>query len=568
MGFIAGLTSRKATSEAVSAVQAGRAAWQHIFGTDKERSHLPPPPRTGAASVVGGSYGSSATTKQGVAYLLRALRSRAPGTRTDDRWEQSRHFVSLPYVAIHRKAEQLAQAEFQVYKRDPRLPEGKRPVSEEDPPENGRLCRPYDLVKLLSNPNPGDTFGSMMYRWSTQMDLTGSALTWTVPNDLPEALQFPMELYPIETALALERPAVDPEYPEGFWQIQPIYPYGPFTSYPTPLSAVGARIPTKWMLRMLYPHPYVRYDGWSPLTALKLHIDELEMMDKSRHYSMRRSINPSAVLNFDNVEGAQPLMDEEIDRIKAEFEENNQGPENAGTLFVASPGSRLEQWGSKPVEMDYVNSWNQLVSFCLGGFGITKQAAGMIEDSSYSTLFATMKQFYWQTLEPQCNRFAGELTKHLAPYFGDDLIVEIRCKRIDDHDVLLSKLNMAISARAITKNEIRHMIELPGIGLTSAEWGEEIAGVDPMQEVGMGIASPEALRPGAPPAVPMPAPNEQSAMQEAMRLLPSEISRSRPDPGPMGQGAMGPRKEKRLGRWLRSQKSLYEQICEVMRNGH
>ena len=83
----------------------------------------------------------------------------------------------------------------------------------------------------------------------------------------------------------------------------------------------------------------------------------------------------------------------------------------------------------------------------------------------------------------------------------------------------------------------------------------------------------------------MPQATEQSAMQEAMRLLPSEVSASRPDPGPLGQGAMGPRKEKRLGRILsdfrldgpgvplpkslrRSKKSLYDQICEVMQNGH
>lgn len=563
MGFITELASRKATAQAAASVQAGRQVWRRAFATNKEESSLPPPP----VVQIGGSFAQSASAKNAVSYLLRALRTRAPGVPTDNRQEQANHFTSLPYVAIHRKSEQLAQAEFQVFKRDPSLPEGRRPISPEDMPEGGRLCRPYDLVRLLETPNNGDTFGSMMYRWSQQMDLTGQALTWMVPNNLPPELQFPMELYPIETSIALPRPPVDPDYPDGFWQIQPIYPYGPFTSYPTPLSAVGARIPSKWMMKYEYPHPYIRYDAWSPLTALSLHIDEVEMMDRSRHYSMRRSINPSAVLNFEGMEGAQPLPEDEIDRIRAEFEEQQQGPENAGTLFVSSPGSRLEQWGSKPIEMDYVNSWNQLVGFCLGGFGITKQAAGMIEDSSYSTLFATMKQFYWQTLEPQCQRFSGELTKHLAPFFGDDLIVEIRCKPIDDHDVLLSKLGMLVNGRAITKNELRQQLDIP---VTGALWGEEIAGLDPMMEVQMGLAGPDALRPGSPPAVPSPqmqTPSPQAAMQEAMRLLPAEISNSRPTPGSLSDGAMGRRKEASLFGGRRT-KSLYEQIREVMRNGH
>lgn len=582
MGFLLDLASRKATPQ-TAAVQAGRLRWTRTFGaTHKEEQHAPPP--IAGASVMGGSYAASAATQRGTQYLVRALRSTIPGSSATqgNRYEQSKSFVGLTYIAVHRKAEQLAQAEFQVFKKDTSLPEGKRPISEDDPPEGGRLCKPHDLVKLLGNPNNADTFGSMMYRWSIQMDLTGMALTYTLPNDLPEQLQFPMELYPIETATVWPMPPVNPEYPEGFWQVQYMGPWGPFSSYPTPFSAVGARIPGKWMLQMKYPHPYIRWEGYSPLTALSLHIDELNMMDRSRHSSMRRSIDPSAVLNFENVEGAQPLMEDEIDRVRADFEANQQGPENAGTLYVAPPGSRLEPWGSKPIEMDYVNSWNQLVSFCLGGFGITKQAAGMIEDSSYSTLFATMKQFYWQTLEPQCERFSGQLTKNLAPYFGDDLIVEIRCKRIDDHDVNLSKVGMLLNAKAITKNEVRQRMDMP---VTAAPWGDEIAGLDPMQEVGMGLAGPEALRPGSPPAVPMPQATEQSAMQEAMRLLPSEVSASRPDPGPLGQGAMGPRKEKRLGRILsdfrldgpgvplpkslrRSKKSLYDQICEVMQNGH
>lgn len=104
--------------------------------------------------------------------LLEAMRSDAPGGWSDDRYEQTlRHFTGITYVAIHRLSTQMARAEFQVYREDPTAPDGKRPVSQNDP--DG-----WELVQLLRKPNKQDSFGKLMYRWSQQKKLTGSALTW------------------------------------------------------------------------------------------------------------------------------------------------------------------------------------------------------------------------------------------------------------------------------------------------------------------------------------------------------------------------------------------------------
>src|SRR5260370_35899679 len=109
------------------------------------------------------------------------------------------------------------------------------------------------------------------------MTLMGKALTWMVPNKL----KTPMELYSIPTAIAIPQPAINPDFPDGYYRIQPIYPYGPFSSYPTPATAVGAPIPAQWMLRVKYPHPLLRYDGYSPMTVLRLQQDEIESIDRS-----------------------------------------------------------------------------------------------------------------------------------------------------------------------------------------------------------------------------------------------------------------------------------------------
>jgi HK97 family phage portal protein len=452
-------------------------------------------------------------------------------------------------------------AEFQVYRRDPLHQDGKRPVLVDDPPEMGALGpKPYDLVKLLNNPNKKDSFGEMMYRWNQQMDLTGKALTMIVPN----MLGTPMELYVIPTAHAIPQPVINPEFPDGYYRIQPMYPYGPFSTYPTPQTSVGAPVPAEWMMSFEYPHPLLRYEGFSPLTALRLHIDEVEAIDKSRWYSMKQVFNPTAILNFANMDSASPLPEEEIERIRADLEANHFGPENVGRLLVSTPGAELEQFGTRAADMEYQAGWDQLVSFIMAGFGISKTAAGMVEGASYSNLFAALKQFYWLTMDPKCKRFASQMTRYLCPHFGKDLFIEINSRPINDHEIVHAKIGLGLQAMCLTKNEVRKLLELP---TTQEEWGKEIAGMPPMTGPDGMPLDPNTGAPMQPgmegnaedvmqdqiPADPMGEnPNELARPGHPLPLdaliygagdrEPPASEQFRPRSGAIAKGALGPRK--------------------------
>lgn len=548
MGYIAEMARKSSTKDKLS-LQGGRVYWREVFGTNKEESKKP-------TAIEGGSHGRSMVSSDtAIKRLLQAMRSMAPGGWSDDRWEQSRHFFGITYVGIHRQNEMFMQADFEIFHKvpkSPKNPDGKIPVTENDPPQGDRFCKPYDLVKLLEKPNRDDCFGDLMSNWNLNMDLTGMGLTWMVPNQLG----VPVELYPIPTPLAIPQPAVNPDYPDGYYRIQPVYPYGPFSSYPTPTSAVGAAIPAQWMMRFKYAHPFLRYDGWSPMTALRQQIDGFEDIDKSRTNSMRRSIRPSAVLNMEDMEGAQALPEPEIDRIRAQFAEAHMSPDNHGNLIVAAPGAHLEQWGQNPVDMDYPNGWDQLSSFILGGLGTTKPAAGMSEDSNYATLFATLKQLYWLTLDPKAHRIAQKLTRHVAPFFGDDLIVEIKCRRIDDHEITFQAIDKGIQAKCITKNEIRHKLEWP---LTEEEWGDDIAG-DPspkeeeqQQQQAQQQQEQQQMQSGEQNGI------KKGALQNDKPKEDKEMEKGRPNPGSLGHGSLGPRKGLEI-----QQKSLYQQIRDAI----
>lgn len=567
--------SSKAQGLAREAVERGRDLWRNSFGQAKEDALQKFPRVRDRQSWTRGMISEPAAYKR----LLQAMRSMAPGGWSDDRWEQSQHLNGIVYTSIFRKCEQFSMAEFQVFKKDPRISGGKRPIYPQDPPEGGRPLPPYSLVELLENPNNDDSWGDYMFWVTQQLDLTGMALTWMVPNKLG----IPHELYVVPTSIAIPQPAINPDYPDGYYRIQPIYPYGPFSSYPTPATAVGAPIPAQWMLRFKYPHPILRYDGFSPLTALRLQIDEVEAMDRSRWYTMNRLINPSAILNFKDMEGMEPLPEAEIERIKADFEADFQGPENSGRLFVATPGSELNIQEARLRDLEFRDGWNQLVEFIHGaGFGISKTAAGMVESSTYSVLFATLKQLHLLTIDPQCKRISRYLTKHLAPFFGDDLIVEIRAPRIDDHDVKNAVLQLLVNAKAITKNEMRKELNIP---LTQEQWGQEIAGTESQQGQMPGMPGPPGMGgpgmdmgAGGPPqplaSMGMPPPADR-VFPQAPRVSPSErsnvmpeppeIASNRPRPGKLSRHGQGPRKDLEVGI---DNESRYERYRKVLSNGH
>jgi hypothetical protein len=308
---------------------------------------------------------------------------------------------------------------------------------------------------------------------------------------------------------------------------------------------------------------------------MKLHIDSLEMVDKARHYLMRRGMYPNAVLNSTDVEGAEELNDDQIERIRGIFENDHQGVENWGRLFVAYAGYRLEKWGDPPSEMAFEQGWEQLSSFILGGgFGITKPAAGMVEDSSYQTLFATLKQLHLLTLDPECDDIGSDLSRTLCPHWGDDLFIHVRVPRIDDHELTFTAIDKATTAKCITKNETRMALSKMNVGLnlplTKEDWGKDFAGSEPQEQ--------QQPAPGMGGEVPQEgAQNTNDSMAALSALAGGENQgqeeEAAPSTGGLSDNSLGPKPGSQVQQVKRftlrptRMKSFYELGREVICNG-
>lgn len=521
MGFIYEITNRS------KAVPETGGLWNRVFGQVTHKEAPKPKPQRG---------GTLAASAQSLMHFLTAIRSGAPGGWTDDRYEQSRHQNGAAHIVVRCLGTRFLRSEFQVSHRDPSAPDGKRPVTESDPPEGDRIVRPYDLVRLLQKPNAHDYWGKLCYRVLQQKLLTGTAITWMVPNELG----VPMELYCLETGIAVPMPVLSPEFPQGAYRIQPVYPYGPFSSYPLPNAAVGTLIDARWTFRSFYPHPLIRYEGYSPQTGMRLELDCLEAINRSRWYKMKRSSNPDAVLNMTDTESGAPTLDSEIERMLAQWEAAMQGPENHGKLLVPPTGAKLEQFGTVPKDMDWQAGFSQLLDFSLGGFGVPKAAAGMADDASYSQLYASLRQLDLVTMEPEAFDWAATLTRFLAPFFGDDLIVEVRCPRVDDHEITFKKVTELMGLKGLPESVIRlafTLMDLP----QDERVIKELAAVK--DEQGAASGTVQALG-GKSPEESGERVNKvigEVVKREEERAEPAEISRTRPAPGKLSEGSLGPR---------------------------
>jgi hypothetical protein len=193
----------------------------------------------------------------------------------------------------------------------------------------------------------------------------------------------------------------------------------------------------------------------------------------------------------------------------------------------------MKPWGDSNIEIGWIQSWEQLTSFVLAIYGVTKSLAFMSEDASYAILYAALKQFNLFTLRPLLQMLADADNMQLIwPYYGHEYFVEYEPSPIDDHEIRERELAADIQIGARTINEVRQLRKLRPI---EEPWGEEraISGATFAERPGQGQEQPE-MPPGAIPGQ-QPGP-ETSPEDEALQAL-LEGTAGNQQPNPMRQAS-------------------------------
>lgn len=141
--------------------------------------------------------------------------------------------------------------------------------------------------RLLDRPTPIGKWEESIDHLIDQMIMTGMGLAWMVPDASGSIKEF----WVVATTEAIPHPATK-EYPCGYYVMRPAFLWW------GSLEASGAIIPAERMFRVQCPAFAPRYDVYSPLTALRLHVEEQSEIDRIRHKIMSCCASPGRLLTL------------------------------------------------------------------------------------------------------------------------------------------------------------------------------------------------------------------------------------------------------------------------------
>lgn len=439
------------------------------------RAHPPQPARSDDSNDLAKSYYS----------LVRsALGAGVPGGWASDHYEETLHFTGWNYIAGHVTALQSAGATVEVSrpagsvdawsgkgfrKKFPRVGkhsgreryfqvvrECRLAKSHEQDQLEEREVMPeeFGLVKLVNRPNPSQSGGHLRYEISVQLSQTGTALVVKIPNRFGKTV----ELYTVPTCLMTPRPP-STQFPRGAYYVSPAatrtnWADDSFVTMVGYQRLAGTTIDMRDLIKISFPHPLWKDEGYSAMAAGALWTDSSEQIDRARFMKMMNQADPSLIVT--PPQDVNP-NDNEIARVMHQMATNWAGAKNAGKIAVAPGGSEITTVGTNPKDMDFSNGFDQLGNAIMGLHGVPLIAAGITAGGSYAAFYAALKQFITLTVQPRLDWIAEELTYQLAEQYGDGLMIRLIAASVDDPQVLESQLATDISARSIKKNEVRQL---------------------------------------------------------------------------------------------------------------
>jgi phage portal protein BeeE len=460
------------------------------------------------------------------AQLLRSTRS---GPMTQNRFEQLQHFTGIIYVAIRAICDAMQGAQIRVMQPDAKAKPimrksynagvAKNDQEYADVPDDHPACRLFDYV------NPQDTFADLLSHWVVQEELTGNFYLWGNPNRFGQ----PVELWPVPSSLTTYIPP-SPAYPNGLFRVNWLAMGG--FSFAGSYGSGTAEIPGEEMYQFKKINPVWRWDGYSPLTAGGVQIDLLESIDESRKAAMERGPNLDVIVT------AKGASQEVVDAAVEAIERRHSGARNSRRITgIGGDGGDIEVKGigSTTRDMDYPSAWSQMRDFALTLFNVPPSVIDS-SNSSYSSLYASLKQFRELNLMPRLAGYASFLQKHMVrPHFGENLVVKIDLPELNDPDLLNRRL-AGTPGPAVTVNEYRLSYGFQPFEDGDVTMSEFQAARQPKPEPGPEQPSDEATNPlanlksGGKPGQDKP---EQEQEQE----------RDRPEVGADAQGSLPAREQ-------------------------
>lgn len=177
-------------------------------------------------------------------------------------------------------------------------------------------------------------------------------------------------------------------------------------------------------------HPLDDHYGFPPLAAAQVALDTHNAASAWNKALLDNAARPSGALVFAGADNAH-LSDEQFARLKAELDENFQGPLNAGRPLLLEGGLDWKALSMSPHDMDFGAAKSAAARDIALAFGVPPLLLGMPGDNTHANFAEANRALWRQTVIPLVNRTLKSFNHWLAPSLGASLHLDYDVDRIE-----------------------------------------------------------------------------------------------------------------------------------------
>ena len=332
--------------------------------------------------------------------------------------ELVKRYNSWVYACANKNAVAVAQVPLRLYGKKRRsgtkFKVPTRPVSREkkewlfkQPQLHTKLANAVDVeevlehpfLDLLANVNPFMNGFELIEYWTLYQELTGNAYTLIITNRLGT----PQELWVLQP----QQMKIVPDK-EAFIKG---YIYGK-----NPSKAV--RFEPDDIMHMKYSNPANLYYGVGPLAAAVIAADAGVAMNVHEKSLLENNAIPVSAL-----ETEQQLNQDQVNRIKREWNAAYRGVAKSGKLAIFSGGLKPNKLSLTPKEMGYLMGRKVTTEEVASIFGVpmSKLKVGDIAKAPVGGMYHGNITYQRDTVQPKLRRIDQKLTEQLLPMYDPKL---------------------------------------------------------------------------------------------------------------------------------------------------
>ncbi|MEO5928227.1 MAG: phage portal protein [Patescibacteria group bacterium] len=300
------------------------------------------------------------------------------------------------------------------------------------------------ILDLLHRPNPNATHAELFEAVSMSLDFYGNAFLFLEGADSPTSK--PKALYPLKPQhVSIVRT-------DGF-----------------PDTILSYKYRHKAREYIFQPHQILHIRESNPddplvgLGAVQAMADAVDLDHAARVWNrafFRNSARPDLILK------SKFKTREQMDPIRAQFEDKYQGAENAHKIAILPDGVEPEKMGWSQKDMDFVEQLRWSRDDILSGLRTPHVVLGLGagENLNRATAEATNYIYALRTVMPRLRRIAAFFNTYLVIRFGKDLVIDFDNVVPEDEDLQVRKRVAALGGAPYESlNEVRDELGLPAV---------------------------------------------------------------------------------------------------------